>query len=91
MNKKKTHSFEFKLSCVKQMDEQYRSAKSLSKELEITYSLLETWYRIFKHQVASGLLPRKGKRIFSPSFKLSVLRTILSHGACEQYHQKVSG
>lgn len=76
MNKKKTHSFEFKLSCVKQMDEQYRSAKSLSKELGITYSLLETWYRIFKHQGASGLLPRKGKRIFSPSFKLSVLRAI---------------
>ena len=73
---KKTHSFEFKLSCVKQMDEHYRSAKSLGKELGITYSLLETWYRIYKHDGFAGLLPRRGKRIFSPSFKLSVLRAI---------------
>src|SRR5690606_28669773 len=76
MIKKKRHSFEFKLSCVKQMDEHYRSAKSLGEEFGITYSLFETWYRIYKHHGASGLLPKKGKRIFSPSFKLEVLKTI---------------
>lgn len=58
------------------MDEHYRSAKSLSEEFGITYSLFETWYRIYKHRGASGLLPKKGKRIFSPSFKLEVLKTI---------------
>ncbi|MQP30363.1 helix-turn-helix domain-containing protein, partial [Sphingobacterium faecium] len=52
------------------------SAKSLGRELGITYSLLDTWYRIYEHQGSSGLLPRKGKRIFSPSFKLSVLSAI---------------
>jgi len=76
MNKKKKHSFEFKLSCVKQMDEHYRSAKSLGRELGITYSLLDTWYKIYKYHGSAGLLPKKGKRIFSPSFKLSVLSAI---------------
>ncbi len=66
MNKKKKHSFEFKLSCVKQMDEDYRSGKSLGRELGITYSLLDTWYRIYKYHGSAGLLPKKGKRIFSP-------------------------
>lgn len=76
MIKKKKHSFEFKLHCVKAMSEQYRSAKSLSKEYGITYSLFEDWFKVYEHQGASGLLPRKGKRIFSPSFKLEVLKTI---------------
>jgi len=58
------------------MDVDYRSAKSLSKELGITCSLFETWYRIYKRHGASGLLPKKGKRVFSPSFKLKVLETI---------------
>lgn len=31
---------------------------------------------MYEHQGASGLLPRQGKRVFSPSFKLSVLRAI---------------
>lgn len=76
MNKKNKHSFEFKLSCVRQMDEHYRSAKSLGEEFGITYSLFETWYKIYKYQGESGLLPRKGKRHFSASFKLSVLTAI---------------
>jgi|SRR5690606_3906443 len=76
MTKNKKHGFEFKLSCVKQMDEHYCSAESLGKELEISCSLLKTWYSIYKHRGAVGLLPRKGKRIFSPSFKLSVLTAI---------------
>lgn len=58
------------------MDEHYRSAKSLGEEFGISYSLFETWYRIYKHHGAAGLLPRKGKRVFSASFKLSVLSTI---------------
>ncbi|MFD2905623.1 helix-turn-helix domain-containing protein [Sphingobacterium anhuiense] len=76
MNKKNKHSFEFKLSCVRQMDEHYRSAKSLGEEFGITYSLFETWYKIYKYQGESGLLPRKGERHFSASFKLSVLTAI---------------
>ena len=76
MIKKKKHSPEFKLHCVQQMLEQYRSAKSLSQEYGITYSLFEDWLRVYEHQGASGLLPRNGKRVFSPSFKLSVLTAI---------------
>ena len=76
MIKKKKHSPEFKLHCVRQMQEQYRSARSLSEEYGITYSLFEDWLRMYEHQGASGLLPRQGKRVFSPSFKLSVLRAI---------------
>ncbi len=58
------------------MDEHYRSAKSLGRELGITYSLLDTRHRIYKYHGYAGLLPKKGKRIFSPSFKLSVLSAI---------------
>lgn len=58
------------------MLEQYRFAKSLSEEYGITYSLFEDWLSVYEHQGAPGLLPRKGKRVFSPSFKLSVLRAI---------------
>ncbi|WP_425607797.1 helix-turn-helix domain-containing protein [Pinibacter soli] len=58
MIKRNSRSFEFKLSCVKQMSEHYRSAKSLGKEFGIAYSLFETWYRIYEHHGASGLLPR---------------------------------
>ena len=58
------------------MVEDYLSARSLSQELGISSSLLDTWYSIYKHHGAVGLLPGKGKRIFSPSFKLSVLTTI---------------
>jgi transposase len=76
MKKKNRHSFEFKLYCVKQMSEHYRSAKSLGEEYGITYSLFEDWFRIYGHLGAAGLLPRKGKRVFSPSFKLAVLKSI---------------
>lgn len=76
MIKKKKHSPEFKLHCVRQMLEQYRSAKSLSNEYGITYSLFEDWLRLYEYHGASGLLPRKGKRVFIPSFKLSVLTAI---------------
>lgn len=58
------------------MSEQYRSSKSLSTEYGITHSLFEDWFKIYEHQGAHGLLPRKGKRVFSPSFKLEVLKTI---------------
>nr|WP_199120843.1 hypothetical protein [Pedobacter sp. ASV28] len=54
------------------MLEQYRSAKSLSKEYRVTYSLFEDLLRIYEDQKASGLLPRKGKWVFSSFFKLSV-------------------
>ena len=58
------------------MDEHYRSAKSLGKEFGITYSLFERWYSLYKHQGVSGLLPRQGKRVFDPGFKLRVLTAI---------------
>lgn len=58
------------------MDERYRSAKSLGKEFGINYSQIDRWYSLYKHYGSAGLLPKKGKRIFSPSFKLDVLKTI---------------
>lgn len=58
------------------MEDQYRSSKSLGKELDITYSLLYIWYKIYKHSGPSGLLLRKGKRVFSSVFKLQVLTAI---------------
>lgn len=76
MIKKKRHSFEFKLHCVKQMAEHSRSAKSIAREYGITYSLIEDWLRVYEHLGAPGLLPRKGKRVFSASFKLEVLKSI---------------
>lgn len=76
MIKKKKYSFEFKLHCVEQMSEHYRSAKSLAKEYGISYSLFEDWFRIYEHRGVSGLIPRKGKRVFNPSFKLEVLTAI---------------
>ena len=76
MIKKKKHSPEFKLHCVRQMLEHYRSAKSLSSEYGITSSLIKDWLSIYEHSGATGLLPRKGKRVFSPSFKLCVLTAI---------------
>lgn len=76
MKTRNNYSYEFKLGCVKQMEDQYRSSKSLGKELGITYSLLDIWYKIYKHSGPSGLLPRKGKRVFSSVFKLQVLTAI---------------
>ena len=76
MIKKNKHSLAFKLHCVKQMTEQYRSARSLSEDYGITSSLFIDWLKSYEQNGASGLLPRKGKRVFSPSFKLSVLTAI---------------
>ncbi|WP_411028062.1 helix-turn-helix domain-containing protein [Sphingobacterium sp. SRCM116780] len=76
MIKKKKHSFAFKLHCVRQMSEQYRSAKSLSEEYGITNSLFKDWLSVYQHQGVPGLLSRKGKRVFSSQFKLSVLTAI---------------
>lgn len=58
------------------MSEQYRSSKSLSEEYGITNSLFKDWLSVYEHQGAPGLLPRKGKRVFSSQFKLSVLTAI---------------
>lgn len=76
MIKKKKHSFEFKLHCVQQMSEHYRSAKSIAKEYGITCSLVEDWFRLYDYHGSVGLLPRKGKRVFSSCFKLEVLKAI---------------
>ncbi|WP_196861337.1 helix-turn-helix domain-containing protein, partial [Pedobacter sp. CAN_A7] len=43
MIKKKKHSFEFKLDCVKQMMEHHRSANSIAEEYGISSSLIEDW------------------------------------------------
>ncbi|MGJ1267189.1 helix-turn-helix domain-containing protein [Sphingobacterium spiritivorum] len=76
MNKNKKHSFDFKLSCVQQLEAHYLSADSLSRELGISKSLLKKWSMVYRHQGPAGLLPRVGKREFSPSFKLEVLSVI---------------
>ena len=61
MNKKKTHSFEFKLSCVKQMDEQYRSAKSLSKNWELPIHYLIPGIGYLSIKGLQDFFPEKGK------------------------------
>lgn len=76
MIKKKKHSFDFKLNCVKQMLEDHRTGNSIAEEYGITPSLLDDWVLVYQHNGASGLLPRRGKRTFSSSFKLNVLRVI---------------
>jgi len=76
MIKKKRHSFEFKLDCVKQILEHHRSGNSIAEEYGITPSLLDDWLLVYQHHGASGLLPRRGKREFSSSFKLNVLQVI---------------
>lgn len=76
MIKKKKHSLEFKLSCMKQIIEEYRSAKSVANEFSLPISMVRRWHQQFMHSGIGGLLPRKGKRTFSPSFKAMVLQTI---------------
>ena len=76
MVNKKKHRFDFKLTCVKQMADFYRSAGSISKEYGLTCSMVKNWFRTYEHAGAEGLRTRKGKRILSQSFKLDVLRSI---------------
>lgn len=76
MTKKKKHSFDFKLHCVKQILELHRSAESISKEHSLTCSMVKRWLITYEQIGLEGLRPRKKKRIFSPSFKFDVLRTI---------------
>jgi transposase len=72
----KKHSFDFKLSCVKQMADFYRSADSISKEYGLTCSMVKRWYRVYEQAGSEGLRTRKGKLTLSPSFKLEVLNAI---------------
>jgi hypothetical protein len=76
MTKKKKHSFDFKLHCVKQISDLHRSAESISKEHSLTCSMVKRWLITYEQIGAEGLRPRKKRRIFSPSFKFDVLRTI---------------
>lgn len=58
------------------MMEHHRSANSIAEEYGISSSLIEDWLLAHKHRGALGLLPRRGKRIFSSSFKLNVLQVV---------------
>ncbi len=73
MSKGFRYTLKFKLKCVKMVVEEGESIANISRKAGVHLSILERWVRRYQHTGSSGLKRRK-YQIYSPAFKLKVLK-----------------
>lgn len=76
MIKNKRHSLDFKTGIVEKILRGESSVKIISKEHSLAHSMVRRWLKQFGTYGIEGLKSRKGKVLYSQSFKIDVLRTI---------------
>lgn len=89
MSRKVKYDYRFKLRCVKEVLNNYKSVDSVSKLSKIRKSNLTKWIDFYKSQGPKGLIPRENQ-CYSVKFKATVLQTIAQESlslsqACVQF------
>ena len=76
MERKVKYNLAFKLQCVKEVLEDYRSVSSISSREGFSESLLRKWISEYQSKGIDGLIPKHKNKKYSQSFKYNVLKTI---------------
>jgi transposase len=76
MSRKVKYDLAFKLRCVKDVLEKHRSIIDVSRRKSLHKDLLRKWLKDYEMDGLKGLEPKITNGIYSPSFKLNVLKTI---------------
>jgi transposase len=79
MSRKVKYSYELKLSCVKALIEDHQSIPYVCGHYGVSESLLDRWSFIYRQLGCKGL-ESKQYQLFSPAFKIKVLRAIEKQG-----------